>query len=170
VNRARIVGRYPSRTMSCQSTADQCRAIARAAKTAALSTIAREPAGFPYVSLVAIAFDDAGRALMCLSRLAEHTQNLVARAEASLLVTEETDGDALAAGRVTILGRCAPVAATEASTSQAVFLAAHPEAARYASLSDFAMYRLDPIAARFIAGFGRMTWVDADEYARAWRA
>ena len=150
--------------------AAHCFALAAAAKTGALSTLARDPPGYPYASLVAIAFDGSGRPLLCLSRLAEHTQNLGLRPEASLLVTEVVEGDALAAGRMTILGECRRVDAAEEAASQTTFLLAHPEAARYASFSDFAMYRLEPMSARWIAGFGRMSWLGAEEYAGEWRS
>ncbi len=130
----------------------------------ALATVARDPADFPYASLVAVAFDDLGRPVMCLSELAEHTQNLAVRAEASLLVSEAL---ALDAGRMTLLGRCARVPEPEVDDARAVFLAAHPEAAGYATFKDFGIYRLEPEALRWIAGFGRMAWVDAAEYTSA---
>jgi putative heme iron utilization protein len=143
------------------SAAGLSRALARKAKMGTLATLAREPMGFPYASLVAVAADGDGRPLFCLSQLAEHTQNLAARAEASLLLVE--DGS-LEGGRVTILGRCARLADDEADAARATFLAAHPEATGYASFKDFGMYRLEPAALRWIAGFGRMSWVTADDY------
>ena len=44
----------------------------------ALATLAREPAGTPFASLVAYALDAAGNPLFFLSRLAEHTANFLA--------------------------------------------------------------------------------------------
>ena len=143
------------------SAAALCRALADKARMGALATVAREPAGCPYASLVAVAFDAARRPLFCLSALAEHRQNLEGNAQASLLVT---DDGTLEGGRMTLLGRCARLSGAEADAARATFLAAHSEAAQYASFKDFAMYRLEPEAVRFIAGFGRMAWVPADEY------
>lgn len=149
--------------------AERCRTLIADARSATLCTIAREPAGYPYGSLVTVAWDRAGRPLMLLSRLAEHTQNLDDRAEASMLVTEPAGRheEALALGRVTILGACAKVPAAEAAAAREVFLAAQPRAEYYVDFEDFAFYRLEPSALRYVGGFGRMSWVGAADYARA---
>src|SRR5437762_8531100 len=67
--------------------AERCRTLAEEARVATLATIARDPDGFPYASLVTVAMDTAGRPLLLLSRLAEHTQNLERRSDASILLT-----------------------------------------------------------------------------------
>jgi putative heme iron utilization protein len=149
--------------------AERCRALVAAARSATLSTIARDPAGFPYGSLVTVAADARGRPLLLLSTLAEHTQNLLARADASLLFVEparpaETP---LALARVTLLGPCRPIDQGERADARAAFLAVHPDAAQTADFKDFAFYRLDPIALRYIGGFGRMSWVTAADYLAA---
>ncbi|HEY4119136.1 MAG TPA: pyridoxamine 5'-phosphate oxidase family protein [Byssovorax sp.] len=143
------------------------RALVATARSAALATFAREPAGFPYASLVAVTCDERGRPLLLLSRLAEHTQNLAARAEASLLVAEDAPGDPLAAGRVTLIGACARVVDAETAAARARFLAAHPSAAAYVDFADFAFHRLEPAALRYVGGFGRMSWISAEDYAAA---
>lgn len=149
--------------------AARCHALVRDARSATLSTIARDPAGFPYGSLVVVAADATGRPLLLLSRLAEHTQNLLACAEASLLFSEPiaTNEEPLAVGRVTILGRCQVVPGDERAAVRASFLEQHPSAATYVDFADFAFYRLDPAALRWVGGFGRMTWVTADDYRAA---
>jgi putative heme iron utilization protein len=149
--------------------AARCRALVLRATSAALGTHSRDPEGYPYASLVAIAADDAGRPLLLLSRLAEHTQNLLARPEASLLVTESSSApaDPLALGRVTVLGPCRRVPDDEVAGARSTFLAAQPAAAHYVDFPDFAFYRLEPIALRFVGGFGRMSWVGADAYRAA---
>ncbi|MBX3185860.1 MAG: pyridoxamine 5'-phosphate oxidase family protein [Labilithrix sp.] len=145
--------------------AERSRAIVTRARAATLSTVARDPAGYPYGSLVAVASDAAGRPLLLLSRLAEHTQNLAERSDASLLFAEELVAGAplLSGGRVTLLGPCRLVPERERAGARATFLAAHADAT-YVDFPDFAFYRLEPIAARFVGGFGRMSWVSADEY------
>jgi putative heme iron utilization protein len=147
--------------------ASTCRALARRARFGALATLtagAREPAGWPFATLVAVAFDASGRPLMLLSRLAEHTKNLEASGRASLLVTEHDEADPLAAGRMTLVGTCARVPDAERDAALAAFLDAHPEASSYAGFGDFAVWRLDVAQARWIGGFGRMEWIDGDAY------
>jgi putative heme iron utilization protein len=138
------------------------------ARSASLSTHSREPLGYPYGSLVAIAFDGDGAPLMLVSNLAEHAQYLAARSEASILVAEALDerGDALALGRVTLIGPCHRITGS-LDTVRATFLAANPNASHYVDFDDFAFYRLEPVALRYIGGFGRMSWVTAEDYRKA---
>jgi putative heme iron utilization protein len=151
------------------SHAERCRTLVARARSATLATIAREPAGFPYGSLVAVAADARGRPLFLLSDLAEHTGNLRARADASALIAEPAGAhdDPLALGRVTILGNCAKVDGGEIAAAREAFLRWQPQAANYVDFKDFAFYRLEPRALRYVGGFGRMSWVGADEYAAA---
>lgn len=146
--------------------AERCRTLVLGSRSATLSTIARDPAGFPYGSLVTVAFDEVGRPLFLLSTLAEHTGNLVACAEASALVTEPLGGHAepLALGRVTILGRCAAVPEEDKASARSTFLSQQPSASYYVDFGDFSFYRLEPVALRYVGGFGRMSWVSADDY------
>jgi heme iron utilization protein len=146
--------------------AERCRTLMQQARSATLATIALEPAGFPYGSLVTIASDDLGRPLLLLSTLAEHTRNLLAKTDASILITEPlgTHDQPLAVGRVTILGACAAVDEAERANVRETFLAQQPNASYYVDFADFAFYRLEPSALRYVGGFGRMSWVTADDY------
>ena len=146
--------------------AERCRTLVLRAGSAALSTLARDPEGFPYGSLVTVAIDGAGRPLLLLSKLAEHTENLLARPEASILITEPMGSHAqpLALGRVTILGRCTVVAKDESTAVRETFLAQQPSASYYVDFADFAFYRIEPLALRYVGGFGRMSWVTAEDY------
>ncbi|KYG03690.1 hypothetical protein BE21_50415 [Sorangium cellulosum] len=158
-----------AQTVPSPSHAERCRTLAQRARTATLCTLARDPAGYPYGSLVTVAVDAHGRPLLLLSALAEHTGNLKARAEASLLVAEPAEGraDPLALGRMTLIGPCRPLEAAEAAAARTTFLAAHPRASYYVDFTDFSFYRLDPVSIRCVGGFGRMSWVDAADYAAA---
>jgi len=146
------------------------RGLVERARHGALATVAREPAGWPFATLVAVAFDERARPLLLLSRLAEHTQNLEACASASLLVVDPegaATGDPMAAGRMTLVGSCARVADGEQAAVRAAFVRAHPEASGYARFADFAAYRMEVTAARWVGGFGRMAWVDGGAYTAA---
>jgi heme iron utilization protein len=110
---------------------------------------------------------DGGAPVFVLSELAEHTRNLRADPRASLLLVERSEGDPLARARVTLLGPCRPVEGAERPRALDALVAAHPGAARYADFGDFHVWRLQVEAVRYIGGFGRMSWVDADAWARA---
>ena len=151
------------------SHAERCRTLVAEARSATLCTIARDPAGYPYGSLVTVAVDAVGRPLFLLSELAEHTGNLAGRSDASALLTEPlgTHDQPLALGRVTLLGRCAKDDASELPAARGAFLAHQPSASYYVDFKDFAFYRLEPEALRYVGGFGRMSWVTPDDYRAA---
>jgi len=151
------------------SHAERCRTLVRDVRAATLATVSRDPAGFPYASLVTVATDDQGRPLLLLSTLAEHTANLLANPRASVLLTEPLGAhdQPLALGRVTILGNCAKVSVEETPVVRQTFLGAQPTASYYVDFKDFAFFRLEPLALRYVGGFGRMSWVTADDYRSA---
>jgi heme iron utilization protein len=151
------------------SHAERCRTLTASARSGALATIARDPEGFPYASLVTAAVDTVGRPLLLLSQLAEHTQNLEHHENASILLTEPVDRhpSPLAVGRVTLLGPCRRVPDEDRDEVKRTFLATHPDASYYVDFKDFAFYRLEPLALRYVGGFGRMSWVTAEGYAAA---
>ena len=145
---------------------ERARTLAALITTGTLCTIAKEPAGAPYGSLVTFAMD-GGAPVFFISELAEHTKNLRADARASLLVAEHGDGDPLARGRGTLLGRARALGDGAARDgAKAAYLAAHPNAAYYVDYADFAFWRLEVESVRYIGGYGRMSWVALDDWRR----
>ncbi len=138
----------------------EARRLLRRARTATLGTLNRED-GIPYGSLVNVATDVTGWPLILVSTLAWHTKNLLADHRASLLVAEPpATGDALTGPRVTVMGRFVKV---DEARLQRRYLARHPAAALYAGFGDFAFWRLEPLRAHAVAGFGRIETMEADE-------
>jgi putative heme iron utilization protein len=138
----------------------EARKLLRRARRAALGTIDRDT-GIPYVSAVNVATDWQGMPVVLISRLAKHTQNLLADPRASLLASELAgEGDALTGPRVTYLGQ-ATVVADDALAERYVRL--HPYAAGYAKFPDFSLWRLAPILAHAVAGFGRIETMGCEE-------
>lgn len=155
----------PASTPSAPSHAERARTLVAAASEGTLCTLARDPAGHPFGSHVLYALV-GDRPVFLISKLAEHTQNLEADPRASLLVLERGHAEsALALGRVTLLGTCARVA-DRASVEEA-FLAAHPSARTYAGFGDFGYFALEVQSARYVGGFGRMSWIEGDAFRAA---
>jgi hypothetical protein len=149
--------------------AERARTLVAAQTRGTLSTIAVRPAGTPFGSVVTYGLDDLGRPIFFVSTMAEHTHNLEADPRASLLVGEDTPAgaDPLAAGRVTLLGTAVGVSdPDERAAARAGYLAANP-AAFYVDYGDFRCMRLTVTDVRYVGGFGRMSWVDAADYAAA---
>lgn len=145
--------------------AGAARAIVARAGRGSLATMALEPAGYPFLSVVLFTLDEDGSPLLTLSALAEHARNLAADARASPLAVEPAEADPLAAGRVTLVGDCRMVPDAGQEAARARFLDAHADAT-HVSFGDFAMYRLDVKAVRYVGGFGAMSWVEPDAYAK----
>lgn len=147
---------------SAPPVADVARGLIRAAHTAVLATLGRkEPAGTgaPYASLVLSACTHSAEPVLLLSRLAEHTQNLLADSRASLLFDGTVGLESpLTGARLSLQGRllaCGP----DETEPRRRFLHRHPDAARYADFGDFAFYRLEPTAGHLVAGFGVIHWL-----------
>jgi putative heme iron utilization protein len=151
------------------SHAERARTLVAAQSRGALSTIAVDPAGTPFGSVVTYGLDAEGHPCFFVSTMAEHTRNMDADPRASLLVVEDTPegADPLASGRVTLLGAVAEVAdPDERAAARASYLAANPSAF-YVDYGDFRCMRLVVSDVRYVGGFGRMSWVDAPSYAAA---
>ena len=142
--------------------AEAVRKLLREAKHGLLSTHGLEPAGIPYGSLVPVAATEEGLPVLLVSRLAQHTKNLVVDGRASLLVLEPTAGDPQQAARATLLGTARRLAGAEEVEARARFLAVHPEAGRYFDLA-FQLWAIAPAEARYVGGFGAAAWVSGSE-------
>jgi putative heme iron utilization protein len=140
------------------SPAATARLLVRRATTAALATLAE---GWAYPSLVQVATDAAGRPLLLLSDLAEHTRNVKSDDRVGLLF-DATAGlaEPLTGARLSLLGRARVTAAPE---DRARYLARFPASAQFADFKDFRLYRVEPERAHLVAGFGRIHWVVADD-------
>ncbi len=131
------------------------RRVVRQSKRAALGTI-MTGRGRPYVSLVTVATDVDGSPLLLLSRLADHTRNIEADPNVSLLF-DSTEGYAnpQEGPRVTLIGR---IHRSEDPAHRRRFLARHPGAALYAGFADFGIFRVEVERAHWVGGFGRALW------------
>ena len=132
------------------------RRLMRSRSHAAFATLS---AGRPYVSLVAAACECDATPLLLLSDLAQHTKNLLADPNVSLLFEDAGDqSDRLAGARLTLLGRAERC---EDGRAAARFAARHPTSAGYAGFADFHLYRIVVERGHLVAGFGRIAWIEA---------
>ncbi|MBP7619219.1 MAG: pyridoxamine 5'-phosphate oxidase family protein [Geothrix sp.] len=134
-----------------------------ASPIAALGTLHE---GAPFVSMVPVVPAPGGSGfLIHVSRLAQHTRDLVADARMSLLFTAPLteDQDPLALPRVTLQGVAEAIAADSGEYEQAAeaYLARFPQAEMTLGLGDFSFFRLRPATGRLVLGFGRALSLDA---------
>lgn len=147
--------------------AERVRTLVAECTDGALSTLAVDPPGHPFGSVVTYAPDDDGNPLLLMSTMAEHARNLTADPRASLLVAASTSGTGrLAAARATLLGTVRLVDAAEQTDTVERYLEVHP-GAFWARFPDFDVRRLDVERVRYVRGFGEMSWVDGDDHRAA---
>lgn len=138
------------------------RRLLRRLDRAYLGTLMRPDApdaGAPYTSLVLVAVDHDASPILLISALADHTKNLLANPDVSLLF-DGTGGlaEPLTGPRVTVQG------AAQRTVDErliARFVARHPGSAMYAGFKDFSFWRIAISRAHLVAGFGRIHWMPA---------
>ncbi len=142
------------------SPADAARALMRSTDRASLGTLTADGAA-PYASLVLVACDHDATPLLLISRLAEHTRNILADNRVSLLFDGTVGLDSpLTGARVSVQGRAAVSAEPR---HRARFLARHTDAAMYADFDDFDFYAVEVEWAHMVAGFGAIHRIEASD-------
>ena len=113
-----------------------------------------------YVSLAAVATDVDGAPLLLMSMLSDHTKNLAADPNISMLFDGTAGYDNPQEGsRGTIMGRVGKVEGEDLARARRRYLARHPGAAMYADFGDFAFYRVAVERLHWVGGFGKAAWV-----------
>jgi heme oxygenase (biliverdin-IX-beta and delta-forming) len=142
--------------------AEAARRFLRAQHAGTLSTISSRFAGYPFGSVVPFALDALARPVLLISALAEHTRNLAAAPHASLVV-HAYETDVQAGPRLTLVGDASPIPDGDAACER--YLRRFPDAARLLGLGDFSFRAIVPRALLFVQGFGRIDWIDAEDFA-----
>ena len=122
----------------------QARALVRGHRSGVLSTHSVKHPGYPYGSALPHVTDHAGRPVVLISHLAEHTHNLEADPRASFIVCAQGP-DLQAQPRVTVLGETRPVADQAAIAAR--YLRFYPEHEQYLQIGGFGFF-----VARAVAG------------------
>lgn len=127
------------------------RRLLRTIRVGALGTLDPQ-GGHPLVTLTSVATDFDGTPFILISRLSQHTQNLLADQRASLMLSQGGKGDPLAHPRLTLQVMAEP---EQNARLRARFLSRHPKAELYVDFPDFAFFRLRPLSLHLNGGFAR---------------
>ena len=132
------------------------------AQNGVLSSHSAQFAGYPFGSVTPFVLNQQGMPVILISNLAEHTKNITQNAHVSLLVFNN-EGDLQAGARLTLL---ATAEQTDKNNGliRARYLRYMPQAESYFDMHDFMFYTLHITHARYIAGFGKMGWVQGDTF------
>jgi len=148
--------------------AERARTLVHLGRIGTLCTQLHRRPGTPFGSVAPYGVDACGQPTLLISTMAVHTQNLLADAHASLLVTQPGwADDPLAGARVTLVGSVERIADSERQTIRDDYLQRHASARSWVDFGDFGFYRLLVAELYYVAGFGAMGWVDADAYRAA---
>jgi putative heme iron utilization protein len=131
------------------------RAMLRGTRVGSLGTLEPE-SGFPLVTLTSVATDLDGAPLILVSRLSNHTKNLLADPRVSLLLSQGGKGDPLAHPRLSVNARASVIEpGPDRDRARRRFLARHPKAKLYVDFTDFLFFRLEPGTVHLNGGFAR---------------
>lgn len=142
--------------------AHEARRMLRSHRYGALCTLSKKFDGYPFGSITPYLVDHDGSLVILISTLAEHTKNIMHDPRVSLITHDQHDRRIQTQGRVTFTG----TAELEPNRDQAGlrYLRYFPEAQTYFSMHDFSFYKIRPIAIRYIGGFGKIHWIDMENY------
>lgn len=135
----------------------EARQFLRSTHSGILSTHSAKFEGYPFGSVAPFVLDHDCQPVILISNIAEHTKNITVNPKVSLLVFAGME-DLQANARLTLLGEAVKIDKEDADL-RARYLRYLPQAAGYFDMHDFAFYRIGIMQARYIAGFGKMSWM-----------
>ena len=139
------------------------RSLLRRSRQGALATLMAR-GGDPYCSLANVATHADGSPILLISRLALHTQNILADARISLMLDERAEGDPLEGSRIMLAGRAEEAGGDDVAILRRRYLNAHPSAEAFVDFKDFSFFRIRPHAAHLVAGFGRIVDLKPEQF------
>ncbi len=143
------------------SLAEEAKQFLRSTRSGVLSSFSAKFAGYPFGSVMPFVLDHDCQPIVLISSIAEHTKNIIANPKVSLLVFAEAE-DLHANGRLTLIGEAEQIDKDDADL-MARYCRYFPESTGYLAMHDFQFYRFQIHQARYIAGFGKMGWMQGEE-------
>ncbi|WP_448565411.1 HugZ family pyridoxamine 5'-phosphate oxidase [Thalassotalea ganghwensis] len=144
---------------------NQARLFTRQINNGVLSTVSKNLPGYPFGSVTPFISDSQGHIYFYVSDIAQHSRNMSENSKVSLtLYQQAAQGDQNENARVTLVGDCVKVSGEQQDSLITKYVNQFPSAASYRQAHDFAIWRLDIIRVRYIAGFGKIFWLEADEW------
>jgi heme iron utilization protein len=143
------------------SLALEAKQFLRSTRSGVLSSFSAKFAGYPFGSVMPFVLGHDCQPIVLISTIAEHTKNILANPKVSLLVFAGAE-DLHANGRLTLIGEATQIDKDDADL-MARYCRYFPESTGYLAMHDFQFYRINILQARYIAGFGMMSWMSGEE-------
>jgi heme iron utilization protein len=139
------------------------RSLLRRSRQGALATL-MAGSGDPYCSLVNVASHPDGAPILLISRLALHTQNILGDSRVSLMLDERAADNPLEGSRIMLAGRAEEASGDQLAICRRRYLSAQPSAEVFVNFRDFSFFRIRPIGAHLVAGFGRIVDLAPEQF------
>ena len=136
----------------------EARKFLRSTRSGVLSTHSARAEGYPFGSVAPFVLDHDCQPIILISNIAEHTKNIIVNPKVSLLAFAGAE-DLQANARLTLLGEAVKIFKDADADLRTRYLRYLPQAAGYFDMHDFSFYRIHIHQARYIGGFGRMSWL-----------
>lgn len=136
----------------------EARKFLRSTHSGILSTHSARCEGYPFGSVAPFVLDHNCQPIILISNIAEHTKNIALNPKVSLLVFAGGE-DLQANSRLTLLGEAVKIFKEVDADLRSRYLRYLPQAASYFDMHDFSFYRIHIHQARYIGGFGKMSWL-----------
>lgn len=130
---------------------------------AVLSTHSIDVRGYPFGSIVPYCINKVGLPIILISKIAQHTKNIVSNTKVSLIVIEDNADDLQTVGRVTFLGDAELVEKNDNDSAERYYNY-FPQSRDYHKTHDFDFYVIKPVRIRFIKGFGQVYWIEKNNF------
>lgn len=142
--------------------AREARQMLRSHRYGALCTLSKKLDGHPFGSITPYLVNHDGSMIILISSLAEHTKNIQQDPRVSLITHNQDSPHIQTQGRITVVGKAQII--TDKDKAGTRYLRYFPEAQSYFDMHDFSFYRIMPQSLRYIGGFGKIHWIEADSY------
>lgn len=140
-------------------------ALVRRSNVCVISTLSKNLQGYPFGSVSPFMTDTQGRLIFYIADIAQHSRNLTQDTRVCATVFDAAhQGDQNEHGRVTVVGDATPIPDDEHEAELARYIRMYPEAETYTQAHDFQLWRMEVKRVRYIGGFGRIFWIEADEW------
>ena len=140
-------------------------AFYRSDKIAILSTISKQHNGYPFGSFVTYVSGWDRTIFLYLSDLADHTKNLKKDHRSCITIYKKNNsGDVQNSARLTLIGDLKKVQDSIYEACKERFHNFFPESKAYEQMHDFNFYQISITQARWIGGFGKISWLDSKNW------
>lgn len=137
----------------------------RQTQVAVASTVSKNMKGYPFGSVVPYMSDSDGKAYMYISDIAQHSRNLTLDSKLSLTIYDQASrGDQNESARITIVGDASIVADDQHDQLLERYIRLFPDAEAYKQAHGFKLWQVEVKRVRYIGGFGKIFWLEADEW------